>query len=398
MIKGYSDQRRLPRLGKIRLGEKRKNASEKEYPVALDHFNFADAPEVAKVYGDNCKELDVILPVEDTDVFFRQARIAYTKSGWWCRSDDGETAFRVRRGPSDGAGRIPKGQPLDPFGEKFIGEQKLDVPVGTIFPLPCAGDECPYAKAPAKDCRPIARLLVLLPKVPLLGCWQITTSSWNSMVRLNSYIDVVRNIAGRVSMIPLTLRLVEHEAAPDGKKKKVHVLELYFPGSPDQLRNTAAKLSAPMPRTALPAPGEIDEDVPEDLVSATVLETGEPKAARPAIEPPKRKAANEAKPAAAEANAPAAEPKQEELPGPAQSKAFRATFRIRKANPIQKPKGKDGPPWWMYSEAGDGYELRTKALLDAAIEGAKDAVAVDVAWTMEKTARVVQSIEPDLNA
>ena len=65
MIPGISDVARLPRLGKIRLGEKRVAQSGKEYPAALDHFNFTDAPDLLKMFGANCKEIDVIIPNEN---------------------------------------------------------------------------------------------------------------------------------------------------------------------------------------------------------------------------------------------------------------------------------------------------------------------------------------------
>lgn len=38
MIKGLSNVRRLPRLGKIRLGVKRQKEGGKVYPVEVDHF------------------------------------------------------------------------------------------------------------------------------------------------------------------------------------------------------------------------------------------------------------------------------------------------------------------------------------------------------------------------
>ena len=53
MIPGVTDKSRLPRLGKIRLGEKATAQSGKQYPRALDHFSLVDAPDVAQIYGQN---------------------------------------------------------------------------------------------------------------------------------------------------------------------------------------------------------------------------------------------------------------------------------------------------------------------------------------------------------
>ena len=72
-IKGVSDQRRLPRLGKIRLGVKATAKSGKEYPVEKDYF--VVPPEVAAIYGEQPKELDVMLPVNDPEVCFPIYRI-----------------------------------------------------------------------------------------------------------------------------------------------------------------------------------------------------------------------------------------------------------------------------------------------------------------------------------
>ena len=50
-IKGLSDKRRLPRLGKIRLGVKAiSQKSGKEYPKETDYF--VCPPEVQAVYGE----------------------------------------------------------------------------------------------------------------------------------------------------------------------------------------------------------------------------------------------------------------------------------------------------------------------------------------------------------
>ena len=69
-IEGLSQVRRLPRLGKIRMGIKVKNAAGIEHPQKTDYF--VVPPEVAKVYGDKPKSLDIIIPVEDDDKWAAQ--------------------------------------------------------------------------------------------------------------------------------------------------------------------------------------------------------------------------------------------------------------------------------------------------------------------------------------
>jgi len=71
MIKGLSEQRRLPRIGKIRLGVKKKSPrTGAEYPVATDYF--VCPTEVQAVYGEKPKRLDVIIPLEDEEIWASQ--------------------------------------------------------------------------------------------------------------------------------------------------------------------------------------------------------------------------------------------------------------------------------------------------------------------------------------
>lgn len=268
MIKGISDVRRLPRLGKIRLGEKRKAQSGKEYPSKLDHFNFKDVPWVAEVYGEACKELDIVVPVENQDVFFSQERKAYRLTGLFCKSSDGVTATRVRVGQADGSNpKAPKGTILDQGGEAFLKEQGISCEVGEMFELPCMGEECPFTER--KMCRPIGRLMFMLPKVQRFGCYEISTTSFNSMVTINSYLEAIRHAAGRVSMIPLKLRLVPKQVQVEGKATQIFHLEMVYEGTLTSLmgyQNGRQALPAPMPAAALPAKIELDKEAPEDLM------------------------------------------------------------------------------------------------------------------------------------
>jgi len=268
MIKGISDVRRLPRLGKIRLGEKKKNDKGKEYPSKLDHFNFKDAPGVAEIYGENCKELDIVLPSEDRDVFFSQERKAYRATGLFCKCADGDTAVRVRVGQADGSNpKIAKGTVLDHEGEAFLKEQGLECAVGDMFEMPCPGEECSFTDK--KFCKPIGRLIFMLPKVKQFGCYEISTTSFNSMVTVNSYIEAVKNAAGRVSMIPLKLKLVPKQVQVEGKATGIFHLALVYEGTVESLmayQKGVKLLPAPMPAAAIPTAAELDRHVPDDLV------------------------------------------------------------------------------------------------------------------------------------
>ena len=188
-IKGLSDRLRLVRRGKIRLGEKRTSEKTgKEYPVALDYF--VVPPEVMEIYGDRPKKLDVMLPMENTENFFPQWFKRYGQSKGLICKGDGESATRIN--------------------EK-----------GEMEEIACLGPECPYTKDRVeklktetgktlnithhKECKAIGSLQVILPKVEGLGVYQIDTSSVNSIINLNSCIEMIRGMVGRVSWIPLIL-------------------------------------------------------------------------------------------------------------------------------------------------------------------------------------------------
>ena len=238
-IKGISDIRRLPRVGKIRLGERATSAKGSQYPRAVDYFvvredDATSAAAVAafrQVYGDRPRELRIMFPTNDEESFFPQWYKSYKAGvGLWCRGD-GEVAQRVENG------------------------QLVEVP-------------CPCDLLKQGLCKRIGNLQFLLPDVPIIGVWQLDTSSFHSMVNLNSTIEMIKGMTGgRIAGIPLTLRLRPQEVAPDGRKKTVYVLELALEGW------TLPKLmqAAQRPAPALMAPPVDHNEIPEDLYPAPLV-------------------------------------------------------------------------------------------------------------------------------
>ena len=266
MIKGLSEIRRIRRIGKVRLGEKKISQGGKEYPSALDHFSFVDAPDLLKMYGPACKEIDIIIPNENVDAFFPQLRKCYRSSGLFC-SGDGESAMRVNVGLSDGdknSKAVAKGQPLDPEGHKFIQFQGIKAGMGDMFSIPCLGEACHFTER--KFCKPIGRFLFLVPNSPRIGVYEISTSSFNSIVELNSAIETIRGLAGRISMIPLKLRLVpkETKVPKTAMKKTIHHLVLEYLGTMESL--VAYRDAKQIPDAALPKRHELEQHIPEDLM------------------------------------------------------------------------------------------------------------------------------------
>jgi len=236
-IKGVSDIRRLPRLGKIRLGEKALAQSGKEYPKAVDYF--VCPPEVQKIYGEKPRVLDIMFPVDDSSVFFPQWYKRYGQSTGLICKGDGEVASFV------------------------------DTETGEMVEMDCVPDECEwYAK---KHCRRLANLQFLLPKVPGLGVWQIDTTSFYSIININSALEMIRAVAGRVHMLPLQLVLKPQEVIPDGRKKTVYVMDLLAPVTLSKLIAAGQTPPAKLLMSALDEDGR-----PEDLYPDAVLNREEP--------------------------------------------------------------------------------------------------------------------------
>lgn len=246
-IKGLSERRRLPRLGKIRLGIKQMGEAG-PYPSEVSFFVIP--PEVARIYGHQPKALRILLPSEDPLQVFPQAYKWYGEgSGLKCKGD-GETALR-------------RWADVEPATQRQLG--------GTHDPNDLVEIPCPCARLKSDDCGIRAHLMVLLPDVSLSGVYQIDTTSWWNVVEINSAIELHRGMLGRIALIPLTLRREPVEMTHNGKRRTHYLLKLTFDGDAQAaLRLRAQSLHNPAPIFALPAPHDNLE--PGTLPSETPVE------------------------------------------------------------------------------------------------------------------------------
>jgi len=248
-IKGISEVRRLSRLGKIRLGIKKESPrTGNPYPEATDYFVVPE--EVAQIYGPKPTELKIVFPTEDSPQQWLK-RYSLTR-GLVCRGD----------------------------GEKAVAQVDLktgeiatkDSEQTTLKEVICDPEKCPAYQN--KQCRPLMTLQFLMPEVPgALGVYQLDTSSRNSIININSTLELIR-ACGRVRMIPLTLKLVPREVQPEGKKKTVHILQLVSPYTFYELLQLVNR--APDQIFKLPAPEEPPEDIYPDEVIGEDNQGGEP--------------------------------------------------------------------------------------------------------------------------
>jgi len=207
-IIGLSETVRLPRLGKIHLGTRH---PEKGYPMKADHFVFpkdnSDYDKLVAVFGEEPKELRILIPVEDEEQWATQYYKAYNQTyGLVCKGD-GELAMRM----------------LDVKTGKLPGKGTGAV---SLQEMPCLGRDCPDHQA--KKCHEVMNFRFLLPEVPGLGVWQIDTGSKNSILNVNSCAKIIKRAFGRISMIPLKLTFepIQVNNPEDGKKQTVYTLNL----------------------------------------------------------------------------------------------------------------------------------------------------------------------------
>lgn len=226
-IKGLSESRRMPRLNKIRLGAKFQNDKGVEYPAELPFFLLPE--EVATVHGGKindianrakilgvknsnvlkfikenshrlAEELPVMVPVEDIENSFPQSYTMFGKSAGVKCIGNGETAQERIEGTND-------------FKE-----------------IKCPCNNLKSNENPRGACAIKARLQVMLPEVSAGGVFQIDIGSINSIIDINSGIDYVKAMIGRVAMIPLKLRRIPTETHHGGKKQIHFTCQLTFSG------------------------------------------------------------------------------------------------------------------------------------------------------------------------
>jgi hypothetical protein len=232
-IKGLSDRRRMPLAGKIRLGIKVQNKSGVEYPKETNYF--VCPPEVQAVFGNEPKELDIMLTHNDVPTVFPMSYVWYGQSrGAKCRGN-GEIAERVNQ---------------------ETGELETRA--------------CPCEML-NNGCKQVARLLFMIPKVSVAGVYQIGTSSFNSIIDIQSGLEWVQGVVDRFAFVALKLRRIPTITHHDGKKQTHYTVKITLP---DEMNiDMLAQIKADREKIyhqsnlQLPAPNEENPELdPPDVV------------------------------------------------------------------------------------------------------------------------------------
>ena len=243
---GISEIVRLPCLGKIKLGTRAARNDESIYYLPAAHFVCPD--EVKKVFGEKPKKLRIMFPTENSEQWASQYLRCYSATGDLICRGNGETALakvEMRTGKIGSMGTTSK-----------------------LLEMPCNPDRCPCHRQ--GYCRQVMNLQFLLPDCPGLGVYQLDTSSYQSMSNVNSFLELMRGACQRVSMIPLSLELVEQKVQPERWLKRTYVLRLICPHSLAEIQRFV-----PVPpgrALILPSP---DSEPPDDLFPEEAVRTSE---------------------------------------------------------------------------------------------------------------------------
>jgi hypothetical protein len=206
-IPGFSDNVRIPRLGRIRLGHMNHNTMSGKTNPEEDPY-FLVPPEVAEVYGERPTELDIMFPVNDRAVIFPQAYEMYGSSRRLLCSGNGKEAMRWNKEALD---YVSCACPCDFYG---------------------------------KECGERAHLMVMLPKVKNQGgVYQIDTGSINSMLAINSTLNILaplenpdNGLLGYFAMVPMKLRRVPRDIYPNGIHRKSYPLQLSLNANDEEIQ------------------------------------------------------------------------------------------------------------------------------------------------------------------
>lgn len=243
-IKGITEKRVIPRLGKIRLGimAPSKNGTA-THPVNIDYF--VVPPEVQAVYGEKPTKLDIVLPSEDMSIVFPQYLKRYTYNALACKGDG-------------------------------VKAMETVVETGEVREIACDPDVCQYYQS--KKCKALASLMFLLPSVPGMGVWQMDTTSYYGMVGINNSLELIRTMLGRISGIPLELRRVKRTIMTrDGGKQVKRDIETVEVNTPLTIADLARLPANPYMLTGgnMVIESPADDDEPDPTLIADPQEQDE---------------------------------------------------------------------------------------------------------------------------
>lgn len=272
-INDINDREFMPILGKIRLGIRKETKTGSQYPSEVEYFVLTDAPEVAKVYGPEPTEIDVIFTNDDLDSVIPTWYRFYA-GGF--KGKDGKIVGGKLQCKGDGPRKGANGETIPGTASHYA---KKD-PITKMIPTRgCLGEKCPdWRDAKGnQQCKQAMNVMVMLPRVSAYGVYQIDTTSWRS---IRSFWDQLRWVKrlnnGMIRGVPFKIvREKQDIETPDGKTVQKHIMVLqHNPGFIEKFGSEMQNLIQQSfgAAHALPTPEQIVAQPMEDHYVAGELE------------------------------------------------------------------------------------------------------------------------------
>jgi Recombination directionality factor-like len=206
---------KLPVRIKVAIGEGPEPGSQNGHPRRLDHFVFKrktlrgqdvvwePVPEIAKLYDEKPRELEIIFLNDDPAQVLRTEYALWTPAG--CKCHGGLTQIAKGNGPRYEMRAVRRTQ-KHPEGEPWPGNYKYTDGPKKGQPVEPCGDGCPDLER--GDCKPSGDLYFILEKFPTLGAvCRLHTSSYRSIRNLSNGLMQIRRFNGaRLAGIKAVLR------------------------------------------------------------------------------------------------------------------------------------------------------------------------------------------------
>lgn len=194
---------KVPVIGKIKCGEKAKNAQGTEYPRSLDYFRATGdyAPMFHKVFGAQPKKIEVIFLSNNIEDICNERYELRDSAGKLYGYGDGATFFVYDKEKDKLVERIPN----DP--QEFM--QKCEQQLGKKWQITLT-------------------INFLIPAIKgVFGTWQFVTKAEKSTIpTIVGTIDKVRDMAGTIVNIPFDLIVDKVTSQKPGSKSSYPVVKL----------------------------------------------------------------------------------------------------------------------------------------------------------------------------
>jgi len=152
--------------------------------------------------------------------------------------------------------------------------ERLNEQTGQWEPRQCPCEHYRTKENPRGECTEQGILMFILPKVSMGGTYQLRTGSYNSVVDVNSGLDYVRALIGRISMVPLKLRRVARETHADGKRQVHYTLSLTLDATVEGVNQLRGDTSRILSHAQLQIEGPAEENPCFDPPDITETENG----------------------------------------------------------------------------------------------------------------------------